>query len=61
MVEDTEKDVFFLKQFNSISATKYPVKLRFWIFPPLTQNLAWMEKSEITVSLDNFGWNVVEL
>ena len=40
---------------------KYPVELRFWIFPSLARYLARVDKSQITVALVNFGWNIDEL
>ena len=29
--------------------------------PTFARNLTWVKKSNITVSLDNLGWNIVEL
>ena len=44
--EDTEKA--FQKTVQQKSSPKHPVKLRFWIFPPLARYLAVVNKSEIT-------------
>ena len=57
--EDTEKA--FKKTVEQYSSPKHPVKLRFCIFPPLVRYLARVEQSEIHVSLDNLGWNIVKL
>ena len=37
------------------SSAKISSEIEFWIFPPLAKYLARVEKSKITVSLDNFG------